>query len=78
MYFENTTNGHNKFYEVNMIESDVDGKWLVIARSGARTTSWPKKHIKATGDFYKCQKVFTKIIKLRHKHGYTKVDKPER
>ncbi len=73
MRFENTTMPHNKYYEVNMLETPTEGEWIVLAESGPIGGS-ARRYEKGRGNFEYCSRIYTKIVKKRIKNGYTKVE----
>ncbi len=74
MRLENTDPGHYKFFELNMLESPDDAKWVVLARWGTIGTRTARKAVRGKGSFEECHAIFNKILKKRYKHGYKKVE----
>ncbi len=55
-----------------MLETPIEGTWIVFAEWAKIGATAPNRQEKARGDFEYCQKIFNRIIKKRLKNGYTK------
>jgi len=73
MRYENTSAGHYAYYDINMIETHIEGEWVVMVEWGVIGTKSPKKRIMKKGNFEECRRAYNYRIKKRLKHGYKAV-----
>ena len=73
MRYENTTPGHKCYYDINLLETHEEGKWIVHVEWGVIGTARPGRAIRATGPFEHCEKEYRRLVKKRLKHKYRPV-----
>ena len=81
MRYENRSNTHNKFYEIDVIPGpEINGveTFAVRAKWGKIGTKSPRTEWKQTGSFKACYDIMERLIRKRLKNGYVKIKETEK